>query len=133
MVSEFVVAGEVRGQMRPRTRIAGGHATIYKDPADRAWESRILAEYVAQCGGRLHTGEVAVEIVITRALPRSVRDPDPDTHKPDVDNVAKSVLDALSGTAFTDDRYVTDLHVTKTMRAAGSVDVMVVRVMDVER
>ena len=28
---------------------------------------------------------------------------------------------------------VTDLHVTKTMRAAWDVDVMVVRVMDVER
>lgn len=133
MVSEFVVAGEVRGQMRPRTRIAGGHAQIYKDPADRAWESRILAEYWAQCGGALHTGEVSVEIVITRALPRSVREPDPDTHKPDVDNVAKSVLDAISGTAFLDDRYVTDLRVTKTMRAAGDVDVMVVRVSDIER
>lgn len=133
MVSEFVVAGEVRGQMRPRARVAGGHAQIYKDPADRAWESRILAEYRAQCGGVLHTGEVSVEIVITRALPRSVREPDPDTHKPDVDNCAKAVLDALSGTAFLDDRYVTDLRVTKTMRAAGDVDVMVVRVSDVER
>lgn len=133
MVSEFVVVGKVRGQMRPRARVACGHAQIYKDPADRAWESRILAEYRAQCGCSLHMGEVSVEIVITRALPMSVREPDPDTHKPDVDNVAKSVLDALSGTAFMDDKYVTDLRVTKTMRAAGDVDVMVVRVSDVER
>lgn len=133
MVSEFVVMGEVRGQMRPRARVVCGHVKVYKDPADRAWESRILAEYVAQCGGVLHTGEVSVEIVITRALPKSVRKPDPDTHKPDVDNAAKAVLDALSGTAFPDDRYVTDLRVKKTMRAAGDVDVMVVRVSDIER
>ena len=133
MVSEFAVVGEVRGQMRPRARVAGGHAHVYKDQGDREWEALILAEYEAQCHGALHPGEVSVEIVVTRHLPASVRHPDPDTHKPDVDNVAKSVLDALSGTAFTDDRYVTDLHVTKTMRAAGDVDVMIVRVIDVER
>lgn len=50
-----------------------------------------------------------------------------------VADFARAICDALSGTAFTDDRYVTDLHVTKTMRSAGDVDVMVVRVRDVER
>ena len=54
----------------------------------------------------------------------------------ELSDAIRQVIDrgfALSGTAFTDDRYVTDLHVTKTMRAAGDVDVMVVRVRDVER
>ena len=41
------------------------------------------------------------------------------TKKPDVDNVAKSVLDALNGVAWLDDSQVVRLEISKSYSAAG--------------
>lgn len=41
---------------------------------------------------------------------------EPDIFKPDVDNIAKNVLDALNGVAFTDDRFVVSLLIEKRPR-----------------
>lgn len=120
----------VRGKMRPRFGVHGGHAVVYKDRGDERWEQAIRAAFV-QGGGRMHRDEVAIEIMVRRALPKSLRRSDPDTHKPDVDNVAKSVLDALNGTAYHDDRQVTRLLVDKAWRF-GTEDRMVVIVRDVD-
>lgn len=40
-----------------------------------------------------------------------------DTYKPDIDNISKLVLDALSGAAYADDAQVVELRVTKRPRA----------------
>ena len=45
--------------------------------------------------------------------------PYPKTTRPDVDNYAKCVLDALNGLAYRDDSQVVDLHVVKWV-AAGN-------------
>ena len=120
----------VRGKMRPRFGVHGGHAVVYKDRGDERWEQAIRAAYV-KAGGRMHGDEVAVEIMVRRALPKSRRHSDPDTHKPDVDNIGKSVMDALNGTAYDDDRQVTRLLVDKAWRF-GTGDRMVVIVRDVD-
>lgn len=44
---------------------------------------------------------------------------EPDTYKPDADNEAKLVMDALNGLAWADDAQVVDLHVRKHPRARG--------------
>lgn len=44
---------------------------------------------------------------------------EPDTYKPDADNEAKLVMDALNGLAWEDDAQVVDLHVRKHPRARG--------------
>ena len=41
---------------------------------------------------------------------------EPDTFKPDIDNVAKAFLDALNGVAYEDDRCVTSIEVRKAHR-----------------
>ena len=45
--------------------------------------------------------------------------------KPDIDNLAKSVLDGLNGTVYKDDGQIVSLHVTKVYAAAPGVDVLV--------
>ena len=47
------------------------------------------------------------------------------TAKPDIDNVAKIVLDALNGVAWTDDKCVVDLHVAKYYAAAPGVQITI--------
>jgi Holliday junction resolvase RusA-like endonuclease len=45
--------------------------------------------------------------------------------KPDIDNIAKTYLDAMNGVIFKDDTQVIDLHVKKLYSAFAGVDVMV--------
>ncbi len=47
------------------------------------------------------------------------------TKKPDLDNLAKSVLDALNGVVYLDDAQLVSLHITKVYASNPGVDVMV--------
>lgn len=47
------------------------------------------------------------------------------TGKPDLDNIAKAVLDALNGLAYTDDSRVLDLRITKRYGECGFVAVRI--------
>ena len=118
---------EVRGQGRPRV---GRGGRVYKPEADRRYEA-MLARAYAEAGGGLVDGPVQVHVDVWRALPKSrpkgTRS-EPDTFRPDLDNVAKSVLDALTGVAWADDRQVVELWVVKHERKAREGDLMVVDV-----
>jgi Holliday junction resolvase RusA-like endonuclease len=124
VVVRFEVSGKVRGQGRPRFAAVGGRGRAHKSDEDRAWEARIAAAYRRAAGDGLPpaAGPVRVRVDVWRALPpsrcRGGRAEEPDTFKPDVDNVVKSVLDALSGRAWEDDRQVTFLTAEKHPREA---------------
>jgi Holliday junction resolvase RusA-like endonuclease len=45
--------------------------------------------------------------------------------KPDIDNLAKSVLDGLNGIVYRDDGQIVSLHVTKVYASLPGVDVLV--------
>lgn len=65
------------------------------------------------------SGQISVSIAVFRALPKSRPKKiasEPDTVKPDVDNIAKTVLDALNGVAYADDSQVVRLVVNKFPR-----------------
>lgn len=62
---------------------------------------------------------VSVRIVTMRPMPKSRPKrvtAEPDVYKPDADNLAKLVLDALNGVAWVDDTQVTMLNVFKCDR-----------------
>lgn len=114
----FDVLGKVMGKGRPRfTR--GGHA--YTPKGTRDYE-RAIREAFENAPGRPpepFSGPVSVCIKTYRQLPKSTPKSvirEPDTHKPDADNVAKVVLDALNGVAWIDDAQVTSLTVVKLDR-----------------
>ena len=114
----FDVFGKVRSKGRPRfTR--GGHA--YTTKATRDYEVAIR-EAFENAPGRPpepFSGPIAVCIMTYRQLPKSTPKSvisEPDTHKPDIDNVAKIVLDALNGVAWEDDAQVVSLTVSKLNR-----------------
>lgn len=112
----FVVRGKVRGKPRPRVNRSGSVWT----PAVFTEYERSIAEAYLRAGGEMHEGQVRVHIATHRALPASKPKrikAEPDTVKPDVDNIAKIVLDALNGIAYKDDSQVTGLYVTKLDRA----------------
>lgn len=79
------------------------------------------------CGKReLLTGAVAVVITAYLVRPKSSKRADP-TIKPDIDNIAKQILDALNGIAWKDDAQVVRLTVQKRYddSGEGGVDVWI--------
>lgn len=119
--------GEVMGAPRPRF-MRNGHT--YMPERYMEYKRRLAAAY-KKAGGGLLGGPVSVTIDIIRHLPTSTPKrvvESPDTVKPDVDNVAKSVLDALNGVAYADDAQVVSLCVLKSPRQRGVPDRMRVTV-----
>lgn len=114
----FDVLGKVRGKGRPRfTR--GGHAYTPKATRDYERSIREAFENATVRPPEPFSGPIAVCIMTYRQLPKSTPKSvfsEPDTHKPDIDNVAKIVLDALNGVAWEDDAQVVSLKVSKLNR-----------------
>lgn len=114
----FNVFGKVRGKGRPRfTR--GGRP--YTPKATRDYEEAIRDAFENAPGRppEPFSGPIVVSIMTYRQLPKSTPKSvirEPDTHKPDADNVAKVVLDALNGVAWEDDAQVVSLTVSKLNR-----------------
>ena len=111
---EFDVPGKVVGSARPRVTKRG----TYIPKATRDYRKSVLAAFLG-AGGRRLEGPLSVRITVRRALPKSRPkkvESEPDTFKPDVDNIAKNVLDALNGHAWDDDSQVVELSVRKMPR-----------------
>ena len=121
----FTVPGEPQGKARART--CGGHTNTPEKTV--LYENLIKTEYARQCGNRkfsiLSDGTaqpVAVRIEAVYGIPKSYSKKKREralngelapTKKPDADNIAKVVCDALNGVAYVDDTQVIDLRVFK--------------------
>ena len=121
-MAEHVVSFElpfVRGKGRVRFVRQTGRTYTPDSTAQAMHEVRDAWERAS--GGQFAEGgkPVCVSIITRRPLPRSRPKGvlvEPDTYKPDADNIAKLVLDALNGTAWEDDTQVTSLSVMKMPR-----------------
>lgn len=118
MMARFEVPGEPRGKGRPRFARMGKGVRAYTDEKTASFENRILSCYLEQIGApatppedQLHVFVVAwfgVPKSYPKAMHKAAADGvmQPVTKKPDVDNILKSVLDALNGVAWKDDAQV---------------------------
>lgn len=110
----FEVMGRVIGSARPRVTRRG----TYIPKRTRDYRNRIKGAFM-EAGGMRRSGPVSVHVCVFRELPRSRPkrvESEADTFKPDVDNIAKNVLDALNGIAWDDDSQVVELLVRKHPR-----------------
>lgn len=106
---------------RPRTNFYTG--AIYTPPSTLKREKYIAQQFSVQnMGWGISDGPVSVEIDVEVNVPTSARKKEKEemiegliypTKKPDLDNVAKLVLDGLQGVAFDDDYQVVELKVNK--------------------
>lgn len=111
----FEVRGRVVGSARPRVTRRG----TYIPQKTRDYRNRIKGAFM-EAGGMRRSGPVSVRVYVYRELPKSRPkrvESEPDTFKPDVDNIAKNVLDALNGIAWGDDSQVVELIVRKYPRS----------------
>ena len=118
---QFEIPGPVRGKGRPRFARIGGFVRTYTDEATASYESLVkLAAAPAVID--MIEGAAAVSITVYKTPPKSMSKAAREralaqlsrpTGKPDLDNIAKLVCDALNGIAWTDDSQVASLCVTK--------------------
>lgn len=115
----FFVPGEPRGKGRPRFNRSTG--TAYTDRETKAYEETIVAFFRKAYGGFRYPDAAFLSISVTALLPipksttkaqraAMASGETLPSRKPDVDNVQKVALDALSGVAYKDDARVVDLH-----------------------
>ena len=133
MVSLVIEVDEVRGQMRPRTTRRG---TVYKDKKDRAYE-KVISDAFRDAYPDFDPirGAVCLSVGSHRPLPKSKPKKlikEPDTHKPDLSNIIKSIEDALNGLAWIDDCQVTEIHAQKMPRTRIDKPYIYIKIKEIE-
>lgn len=121
MKAEFTVPGEVCAKGRPRFVNRGRFVQTYTPDKTVNYENLVRLSFM-QAGCEKLSGAIKAEIKVFMQIPKSesmkkkaammagqIRP----TKKPDADNCAKSVLDALNKIAFDDDSQIVELHVNK--------------------
>ena len=112
----IIVKGKVRGKARPRK---GKHG-LYTPNDTKKYEESIKREYIKQCNKKLD-GPVEFILYIYKTKSKFTKkekalieeDKCWCITKPDTDNVAKLVLDALNKTAYDDDNQVVKITAFK--------------------
>jgi len=127
---EFTVIGHAKGKARPRMTRRG---RVFTPQGTINYENLVKISYQNECGEVYLEGALACKIDIYHKIPKSMSKKnrlliaEGKLHcekTPDLDNVAKSVLDALNGCCFNDDRQVVELHVYRYYSDHPRVDVL---------
>lgn len=121
MALTFSVPGDPVPQPRPRVSTRGGFARAYVPKTHAVHDYRQAVAAAARAAGAgVHGEPVRVVIDLVWQRPKShlrksgVKPDAPSIPRPDVDNAAKAVLDALNGVAWEDDSQVERLVVEKS-------------------
>ena len=96
-----IIPGPPIGKGRPRATVRGGHVRTYTPKRTQQWEAVAASTLMAEWGGAPLDGPVSVGILALFPRPQRMvwkRKPmprEPYIQAPDIDNVAKAILDAL--------------------------------------
>lgn len=120
---EFSVPGAPVGKGRPRIGRRGPHARMFTPEKTVAYESTVaLFASQAMAGQALFDGPVRVVLHLVCAIPASwstkkrqsaIGHQIRPTTKPDIDNTAKALFDAMNGVVWRDDVQVVELTARK--------------------
>jgi Holliday junction resolvase RusA-like endonuclease len=135
MQIHFQVEGDPKGKGRPRFSRVGNFTKVYTDKQTLTYEAMIATFAKQAMGGtELLKTPVSVFLYVRLPVPQSYSKKrreaclsglEKPCKKPDIDNIAKTYLDAMNGVIFVDDTQVIDLHVKKLYSVVAGVDVMV--------
>ena len=135
IIANFTVSGIPKAKGRPKFSRVGNYVKTYTPKDTIVYENLVKLEYERQCD------DIYFDDLPTRAtlmvyfpIPKSVSKRKHQEmsvglikhdKKPDCDNLAKSILDALNGIAFKDDSQVCELIVHKLYSDEPRVDVTI--------
>ena len=113
----FVIPYEPMGKERPRAYSCHGHTQVYTPYKTREYEEMIKTIYSLQVGHKWFPddAEILLEVIACFAVPKSASKTKRELmlngdilprKKPDYDNIAKIITDALNGVAYKDDSQI---------------------------
>lgn len=121
MKYEFEVEGKIVGKERPRVNMYSGN--VYTPTKTKDYETLIQQAFLIKYRKQPRIeGRLSVSIIAFFKIPTSIKKSDRElmindvispTKKPDVDNIAKVVLDSLNNFVFKDDNQVSKIFVEK--------------------
>lgn len=138
MVTNFVIEKveftpeKIKGKDRPRYRRVGNYVQTYTTSSTKSFENGIRYQFEQQVGSEYSTydGRVSLNIEIHCAMPKSWSNKAKSlavgthhTNKPDIDNILKALLDALNGIAYSDDKQVCHIFVSKRWAYENKINV----------
>lgn len=120
----FTYYGEIRGKGRPRFRNTGKFVQTYTDKDTQDYEMSIKEAYLQANQESYMNPEIPLrlDMFVYHQIPKSTSNKRKQamldrrirpTKKPDIDNILKSVCDALNKVAFYDDTQIVDIFVEK--------------------
>jgi Holliday junction resolvase RusA-like endonuclease len=128
-VIQFTIQGPPKGKERPKVSTKSGKPRAYTPRKTAEYERLVRTSYALQVGERDPFPE---DVPLSAVIRVGYRIPKSDTKKtkerkrsgeilptkkgsmnPDLDNVAKAILDALNGVAYVDDSQVVFLGISK--------------------
>jgi len=133
MEKRLVMTITPKPKERPRAAIIGGHARIFTPKTTEAYEKEIRAAWVRANGDKPEEGPIRARIYFGLPIPKSETKGNKlqmiqrkvfPTKKPDLDNLAKAVLDALNGVAYKDDCQIVTMLSRKNYAEAPYVKVI---------
>jgi Holliday junction resolvase RusA-like endonuclease len=132
---QYSVPGEPRGKGRPKFARRGNFVKTYTDAKTASYEDQIRFYALKAMGdSKVIEGAVRVFVSIRMAVPKSYSQKrreaclnglDKPLKKPDWDNVAKSICDAMNGIIYVDDTQIVEAHITKQYAQQAEVVVLV--------
>lgn len=131
MIREFVIPGEPMAKQRPRFSRTG---MTYTPAKTTNYENLVKVIYQEKyLGTDLLEGALSVEIKAYCKPPKTskkkliamLNGTIRPTKKPDCDNIAKIILDALNNIAYDDDKNIVDLKVEKHFSDIPRVEVQI--------
>ena len=119
-ITELFFPFEPKPKGRPRFDRRSGH--MYTPKATKEYEKSITEFYKANCN-EFYENAIKIKLVFNMPIPKSETKKTKELmangvikcikHTGDVDNLAKSLIDALNGVAFFDDCLITEITACK--------------------
>ena len=133
MIYEFEIPGMITGKGRPRVNTT---TAIAYTPAKTKEYEELVKQYFIIKYRRINPLEGRIKINITAyfSVPKNTSKKQEEnmlnnaispTKKPDIDNIAKIILDALNKLAFKDDNQITKLEIEKKYGTEEKISVKV--------
>ncbi len=123
MIVRFTVPGEPKGKGRPRFTTTQSGKTFARTPKDTIQYENLVKWYYSTLGeNKPLQGQIRADIKAYYQKPKSMTKKNlrlveegklRPTKKPDLDNVAKAILDSLNTIAYHDDSQVVELYIEK--------------------
>lgn len=115
---ELTVMGKPVGKERPRFARTQHGIRTYTPKRTETYQKSIFGAYMDKYKGTTLKGGIWAQISAYFDIPKSTPKYKRDSmrwydKKPDADNIAKTVLDALNGVAYEDDKQIVMLQVRK--------------------